>query len=238
MDIKESDILGERIGEHWYYKAKARAMLNAVRRARPRVILDIGAGSGFFSRYLLDETDADEAWLVDTGYAEDEDEQYADKRVFLRRSIDKVDADLVLLMDVLEHVDDDLGLLADYAERVPDGARFFITVPAFRFLWSGHDEFLEHKRRYTLEEVEKLASDARLKVLKGAYFFGGILPIAASLRLFSRFGGHEEPKSQLKMHHPLVNGALSAICTAELPFFTLNRLGGLSVVCLAEKLKS
>ena len=46
------------------------------------------------------------------------------------------------------------GLLRHYAAKVPSGAHFLVTVPAFRFLWSGHDVFLEHKRRYTLAEIE------------------------------------------------------------------------------------
>ena len=59
------------------------------------------------------------------------------------------------MMDVLEHVDNDAGLVRHYATKVPSGAHFLVTVPAFRFLWSGHDVFLEHKRRYTLAEIEQ-----------------------------------------------------------------------------------
>ena len=29
------------------------------------------------------------------------------------------------------------------------GTPVFITVPAFSFLWSAHDVFLDHRRRYT-----------------------------------------------------------------------------------------
>ena len=65
-------------------------------------------------------------------------------------------ADLLLYMDVLEHVDDDLGLLTAYLDQLERGGRVLITVPAFDFLWSNHDIFLEHKRRYTLKQVEAL----------------------------------------------------------------------------------
>ena len=56
---------------------------------------------------------------------------------------------VILLMDVLEHVDDDVGLLRAYAEPARPGTRFIVSVPAFSWLWSAHDEFLEHRRRYT-----------------------------------------------------------------------------------------
>ena len=55
------------------------------------------------------------------------------------------------------------GLVRHYAAKVPSGAHFLVTVPAFRFLWSGHDVFLEHKRRYTLPEIEKTMRDAGLE---------------------------------------------------------------------------
>jgi glycosyltransferase involved in cell wall biosynthesis len=35
-------------------------------------------------------------------------------------------------------------------------------------LWSGHDDFLEHKRRYTLAQFETLVRDAGLTVQRGA----------------------------------------------------------------------
>ena len=52
-----------------------------------------------------------------------------------------------MIADVLEHVDDDLALLRQYAAKLGEGGRIVITVPAFSFLWSGHDVFLEHRRR-------------------------------------------------------------------------------------------
>ena len=58
MDLKEEDILGADIGRHWYYRAKAAALRRAVGDLAPRRILDVGAGSGFFSRHLLAEAGA------------------------------------------------------------------------------------------------------------------------------------------------------------------------------------
>ena len=50
MDLKEEDILGADIGRHWYYRSKAAALRRAVSGLRPKHLLDVGAGSGFFSR--------------------------------------------------------------------------------------------------------------------------------------------------------------------------------------------
>jgi len=232
MDLKETDILGDNIGEHWYYCSKAAATRRMLGEAPIKRILDVGAGSGFFSHHLLTHTAAREAWCVDISYPADFSATTAGKPVHYRRAIDSVDADLVLLMDVLEHVDDDLGLLKSYVDKVPSGSRFLMTVPAFRFLWSGHDDFLEHKRRYTLGQFEALTEKAGLTVERGAYYFGAVFPMAVASRLIP---GSSTPRSQLKKHHPLVNALLKALCRLELPLMNLNRVAGLSVFVLARK---
>jgi SAM-dependent methyltransferase len=233
MDLKEEDILGAAIGQHWYYRSKAAALSRAVARLKPRRLLDVGAGSGFFSRHLLAEGGAETALCVDIGYAREYDDSVAGKPVLYRRDCGPTDCDLVLMMDVLEHVDDDRGLVRHYAEKVPGGAYFLVTVPAFRFLWSGHDVFLEHKRRYRLGEIESALSDAGLEIVRGAYYFGLVFPLAAAVRLATR--GDAEPRSSLKKHGALANGILSAMCAAELPLFAINRLAGLSAFVLARK---
>ncbi|OOL34484.1 bifunctional 2-polyprenyl-6-hydroxyphenol methylase/3-demethylubiquinol 3-O-methyltransferase UbiG [Pseudomonas sp. FSL W5-0299] len=235
MDLKETDILGSSIDQHWYYASKAAATTRMLGNTPVTRILDVGAGSGFFSHHLLRHSAAREAWCVDISYDQDSDATTAGKPVHYRRGIDSVDADLVLLMDVLEHVDDDVGLLKAYVDKVPSGSRFLMTVPAFQFLWSGHDDFLEHKRRYTLAQLETVARDAGLNVKQGAYYFGLVFPIAATLRLLPKGAQPSPPRSQLKQHHPLVNTVLKTLCRVELPFMGANRLAGLTVFVLAQK---
>jgi SAM-dependent methyltransferase len=233
MDLKEEDILGADIGRHWYYRSKAAALRRAVADLQPRHILDVGAGSGFFSRHLLAETGAQSALCVDIGYQSDRDDAVAGKPVRYRRDVGATDCDLVLMMDVLEHVDDDRSLMRHYAAKVPSGAHFLVTVPAFRFLWSGHDVFLEHRRRYRLREIEAAMADAGLKMTHGAYFFALVFPMAAALRLATRNTG--QPKSSLRKHGPVTNGLLSALCAVELPLWRFNRLAGLTAFAMAQK---
>jgi 2-polyprenyl-3-methyl-5-hydroxy-6-metoxy-1,4-benzoquinol methylase len=237
MDLKEADILGARIAEHWYYKSKAAAMMRLLGSARPTRVLDVGAGSGFFSRRILSLTDAEEAWCVDISYTSDSDTRENGKPIHFRRKIERVDADLVLLMDVLEHVDEDVALLRHYVGRASPNARFMISVPAFQLLWSGHDEFLEHKRRYTLAQIEGVATAAGLELERGAYYFGAVLPLATITRLAERLrsGAPRAPGSQLRLHHPVVNWALSVLCSAELPVIPINRFAGLTAFCVARK---
>jgi 2-polyprenyl-3-methyl-5-hydroxy-6-metoxy-1,4-benzoquinol methylase len=210
LDVKEEETLGQVLDEHWYYRSKGRA-LDAMLRGRSfGTLLDIGAGSGIFSKRLL-QGSAASAICVDPAYQEE--------------------CDLILLMDVLEHVDDDVGLLRSALVAAAEHAYVLISVPAFQRLFSAHDRFLEHKRRYTLRQVEEVVQAAGLEILSARYFFAFLLPIAAALRLLKQ---QREAKSDLKEHSKLVNMILCWLHRLELPLFRFNRLGGLTVFCLAR----
>jgi SAM-dependent methyltransferase len=237
MDLKEESILGNAIDNHWYYKNKASAVVYYLRGVHYQKIMDVGAGSGFFTRYLLAHTNAESGLCVDISYPDERDVLVAEKPIRYRKSCGEEDVDLVLLMDVLEHVDDDVGLLQEYVAKVPSGTYFLITVPAFQFLWSRHDIFLEHRRRYTLGYLDKVTLEAGLKLEYGSYYFGAIFPIAAGIRLGEKLLGSPslEPESGLKIHTPFINYILSTLCRIERPIMRWNRLVGLSVFCLCRK---
>lgn len=236
MDLKEERQLTIAPEAHWYYASKAAALLSFAGNI-PEHILDVGAGDGFFSRYLLNHSAAKFAECVDPNYQTVGNEVINNKTLVKCRHIDHSDARLVLMMDVLEHVDDDVALLKDTISKVSGGTRFLLTVPAFNFLWSRHDDYLEHKRRYTLRQLENTVERSGLQVVKGAYFFASVFPIAAGLRLTEAlFHPRRNPASQLKSHHPLVNSTLKKICLAERSWMRFNRLAGLSVFCLAQKI--
>jgi SAM-dependent methyltransferase len=169
MDIKEEGLIKGDIAKHWYYRAKLAALHRMLAQRDPTLILDVGAGLGFFSGSLLESTNAWAATCVDPGYPEDRDEERIGKPLFFRRSVDQSDADLVLLMDVIEHVEDDVGLVREYVNKVAPGTRFIATVPAFMWLWSGHDVFLEHVRRYTLPRIERVLQAGGLTVARTAW---------------------------------------------------------------------
>lgn len=236
MDLKETDILGDTIGNHWYYRSKASALKMILKDVEIENILDVGAGSGFFSKFLLSAADAETACCVDVGYDVEYDDTEAGKPIHYRRSIATSDADIVLFMDVLEHVDDDIGLLKEYAAKVRKGTFFLISVPAFEWLWSGHDEFLGHKRRYTLTQIENTAGGAGLTVRTGMYFFGAVFPVAVFLRMTEKiFKSPAQPgQSQMKQHSFVVNEILAWLSHMEILGMTRNRLAGLTVFCLAQ----
>lgn len=236
MDIKESALLRDSVADHWYYRSKAKLVGRLLRGVPVRTILDVGAGSGFFSRHLLRTTRAQQSWCVDVNYAQDSDALEDGKALHFRREVAATDADLVLLMDVLEHVDDDVALLRETATKAAPAAHFLISVPAFQFMWSAHDVFLEHRRRYTLTGIERVVRDAGLRVVAGSYFFAAVFPAAMLLRLPRKLiGASGEPASDMRSHSRFTNGLLYALSCAELPLIPHNRCFGLTACCVATR---
>ena len=179
MDAKEENILGEDIATHWYYVSKGLAMRSFLGDIHATSVLDVGAGSGIFSRQLLKAGVSQRATCVDPAYTEEHEETTPEGTLNFVRQVSEPDQPLVLMMDVLEHVDDDVGLLREYSRHLTADGRVLITVPAFRFLWSGHDDFLEHRRRYTRGMVARMVQAAGLEIVRNRYFYGMLFPAVA-----------------------------------------------------------
>lgn len=239
MDLKEEDILGDAIQSHWYYVSKGRALRDFLGDSRVPQVLDVGAGSGVFSRQLLDQGLCDSAVCVDPNYVQERREDHHGKQISFVRSVDHSQQKLLLMMDVLEHVDDDIGFLEGYTQSLARGGRVLITVPAFQFMWSGHDVFLEHRRRYSIQSIEAVIRSAGLTPVKSRYFFGSLFPIVAVLRMLRRVlleRGATVARSELKVYPQWANRLLIQIHDLERRgLFTFNRLFGLSVFCICRK---
>jgi 2-polyprenyl-3-methyl-5-hydroxy-6-metoxy-1,4-benzoquinol methylase len=239
MDLKEQDLLGTDLSSHWYYVSKGRALRSLLGRAKVPEVLDVGAGSGVFARQLLAAGVCDRAVCVDPNYLEEGIERAQGKEIEFLRSVEHVTQPLILMIDVLEHVEDDQTLLQSYLERAPRHASVLISVPAFQFLWSGHDVFLEHRRRYTRGQVEALVRRAGLEVVRSRYFFATLLPLVVLMRLHDRWrfqNGRLAARSTLTRQRPLVNAMLIGLHSLErVGLLHINRLAGLSVFCLARR---
>ena len=239
MDLKEEDILGQAIYDHWYYIAKGRALRQFLGSIKVPQVLDVGAGSGIFSRQLLDAGICDSAICVDPNYDKEHIEEHNGKTIEFTRSIDNTTQHLSLMMDVLEHVPDDTALVKEYSDTMEKGAYVLITVPAFSFLWSGHDVFLEHYRRYTPKMLHRAVQDAGLEVVQTRLFFASLFPLVALIRLVKnvlRKKGAIEPRSELAIYPKWLNKLLIAIHGIErVSLFRINKLAGLSIFCLCRK---
>jgi SAM-dependent methyltransferase len=158
-------------------------------------VLDVGCGDGYAARAVLEGRAPGRVVGVDPSFTDDQIR--AVSRAWpgaeLVKRLDDVPRsafDLVLLLDVLEHVDDDRAFLADLAERfVAQGGHVLVTVPAFPSLWSGHDTFLGHRRRYGLRGLLDVAASAGLVSVRHGHLFASLVLARALVRPFDALRG-------------------------------------------------
>jgi hypothetical protein len=246
MDLHElaSTHAPTELSKHWYYRSKAKAVAHVLRNAESQSLLDVGAGSGFFAAELLRTMPSLQRGVcVDPGYPVDDSASIVNHRELrFVRTIETSDADVVLMMDVLEHVDDDSGLVRQYLGKCP-AADFVITVPAFQQLWSTHDDFLQHRRRYSLPQLRSTLERAGLRIDQLFYFYAAVLPLAAVARLTKRMlslARHhlgltvDSPSSDLRRQPAVFNWMLGKLCEAEINMMSANQIAGLSVIARAR----
>ncbi|HEY4451234.1 MAG TPA: class I SAM-dependent methyltransferase [Solirubrobacteraceae bacterium] len=94
--------------------------------------------------------------------------------------------DLAVSLDVIEHLEDDLGALGELRRTVAPGGALLVTVPAYQWLWSGHDEINHHHRRYTRRSLQRTAERAGWHQQRTTYFNSLLLPVAILLRVLER----------------------------------------------------
>jgi SAM-dependent methyltransferase len=94
--------------------------------------------------------------------------------------------DLAVTLDVIEHLEDDLAALRELRRTVAPGGALLVTVPAYQWLWSGHDEINHHHRRYTRGSLQKVAEAAGWRQQRTTYFNSLLLPVAIMLRVLDR----------------------------------------------------
>ena len=58
--------------------------------------------------------------------------------------------------ETLEHLDDDAAAAREIGRVLREGGRCIATVPALRSLWSESDDYYEHRRRYSRDELRAL----------------------------------------------------------------------------------
>ena len=152
MNDEEFRLLAEIEEHHWWFVGK-RELLRALLESVPRGehLLDLGCGTGGMLREL-----AGTGWSVGVDRSEFALRVCAKKgqRVLVRAGLDQLPFggeafDTILLLDVLEHLEDDVGFLRGVRGVCKREGRIVISVPAFQFLWSQHDETFEHRRRYS-----------------------------------------------------------------------------------------
>ncbi len=240
MNPAEYDRMYENEDSYWWFVGRRHLILNLIADSfKDRTdlrVLDVGCGTGAMSAALRRFGTVTSADLSPLAL------QYSRRRGLC--SLCSADAtrlpfkdgayDAVVALDLLEHIPDDHAAALEFARVLRPGGVLFATVPAYRSLWSGHDQALMHVRRYTATEVRCLLTGSGLGLDRLSYAMTALYPIVWFVRRRERRSA--EPRSSVKpLPHP-ANAVLIALLRLEnawlrrfsLPF-------GVTVVAVARK---
>jgi SAM-dependent methyltransferase len=179
---------------HWWFSARRvllSTIISGMKLPSDARILEIGSGTGGnlemlsgFGRVSAIEMNATARSIAKekTGDRFDIHEGFCPTSIPF--SDDKFD--LICLFDVLEHIEEDVASLAAIKKLLAPGGRVLITVPAYQWLWSPHDEFLHHKRRYSAPVLRKRILTAGLQIERMSYFNTLLFPLAVAVRFKDR----------------------------------------------------
>jgi len=228
--------------KHWWFTSKKEIILDIIPRytnLKPEsAILDIGCGSGL----MLNALEAlGQTFGMDMSDAAIQFSQEIFRGPIKKGSLpnnvpySESKFDLITALDVIEHIDDDAQSLKAIQSLLSEKGTAIITVPAYMFLWSHFDELNEHKRRYTLSELQTKIKKAGLKIEKISYYNTLLFPIAYLVRKLNNLLGRDGV-SDIDMPGQTMNTILRKIFTSEkslLRYFNLPF--GVSILAVVKK---
>lgn len=203
---------------HWWWRTREEVLTReitrlAAQRPLPR-ILDVGCGDGLFfpvlSRFgepygvepVVDALDANGPYRARI-HAGPLDASYQPERPF----------DLVLALDVVEHLHEPAAFLREIHRLVAPGGWFIATVPAFRAIWTAHDDLNEHVTRFTRDELTDLIAAADFEIVHARYFF--VLLALAKLAVRGVETVLKSKPTPPAVPAAPINALLTAVCRAE-----------------------
>lgn len=226
--------------EHWWFTARQEIVLRVMERHLPAAptkrLLDVGCGTGalleeFSKRYDargIEPSPQAVAFCKMRGLANVRTGVLADHPVTEKM-------DILTFLDVVEHVDEDVRLLEEAHERLNSGGHVLITVPAYQWMWSIHDEVNHHKRRYTAETLGTVLQQAGFEMVHRTYFNSLLFPLAVAHRYMSKALGKREA-DEFEIPAKPLNVTLKNIFAMEKYFVpTMHFPAGLSLLCLGRK---
>jgi SAM-dependent methyltransferase len=101
--------------------------------------------------------------------------------------------DVVAAFDVIEHCEPEDRALAEVGRVLKPGGRFLMSVPAYHWAWTAHDERNGHHRRYTRRRAVAAVTRAGFDVERATYMFAGTFPVFALDRLRRRLTERRPP---------------------------------------------
>ena len=207
---------------HWWFRTKRKIVLSLAKEylsgAGEKTLIDFGCGCGAMLAELSqygNTTGLDFSQTALDFCREQFDGEL--RQCDLSLPITPWDQfDFGVALDMLEHVEADDVAAKNIHRFLRPGGVCIITVPAYQWLWSYHDENCMHKRRYNKKSLNRLLDGAGFQVEYLSYYNTILFPPAALVRLLSKlFCQDQKSTVENGFHDSLLNQILYRIFSLE-----------------------
>jgi SAM-dependent methyltransferase len=207
-------------GSFWFRHRNA-CLLEIVRRFPPAgAIFELGAGNGFVAAAF--EQAGFPCVAVEPGVEGAHNARSRGVQTVVCSTLEAASfrpgsLPAVGLFDVVEHIEQDGPFLTEVVRALAPGGHLYVTVPAYRWLWSDEDRIAGHHRRYTLGRIRGDLVRAGLAVEYATYFFMPlVLPVFLMRTIAGRLrrSGGEPASHAVQQHRPAAGGLTAAITAA------------------------
>ena len=239
MDLGYGQHYRELYETHWWWRARERLILSTIQRIRPGgrwgSILDVGCGDGLFFDRLSKLGNVEG---VETNPTIVSIENPWKDRIYICSFDDTFEPEkrysLILMLDVLEHFSDPIRCLRRALDLLDSGGILVLTVPAFRCLWTAHDELNQHFTRYTKRSLTQLATRAGMRIHTSRYYFHWTFPLKFLMHLKEQFL-HTDPQVPKVPSRWLNERAYRLSCLEQKIFGVLPLPFGSSLIVVGSK---
>jgi SAM-dependent methyltransferase len=188
MESNEYELMSSVEDVHWWWRARREILADTIRAHLPdfgvlRSVAEVGCGTGGNLPMLAEFGEVLGAELEPSAVVRAH-EKHGGRFEVIQHSIPEPlprPVHLLGMFDVIEHVADDAGALRWAAQQVVPGGLVLITVPAFDFLWTRHDEAAHHFRRYSPASLRAIVPP-ELQVLHLTCFNVLLFPVVTIIR--------------------------------------------------------
>lgn len=236
MDIKEMNTNNIDNNVHPWELSRCHQLLKIIieLKINPIKILDVGAGNLFIAKQLTLLFPESDISCIDSCFQTDEQKGKIFKYKMLDRITENI-SDLTLMLDVLEHIDNDTICLNQVVKKMKKQSVLILTVPAFQFLYTQHDFFLHHRRRYSLKLITNIIQKSGLKIEKVFYFYFSLFFLRFLQKKFNINVAHVGQWNYSKQN--LLTKIITLILNIDFFLCTKfnNKLLGLSICIIASK---
>jgi len=200
----------------YWFLHRNKSLLTLIKKYSPdQLFFDIGGGNGFVSKAIEDENIP--VVLVEPGHDGVKNAKIRGLRNIFCGSIQDIsglkgEIHSIGTFDVIEHIEDDSQFVISLFDLLVSGGFLYLTVPAYKSLWSDEDVRAGHFRRYRLKTITTLLKKIGFEIEYSTYFFSILLfPLFLIRTLPSKFGIKKNTKSNMQKEHKNVKGVIGAI---------------------------